>query len=157
MNEGYLGTAIVISTTSPVPVHEGLGEGNLPKLAASIRDSIKAAKPQAASEMVAWTADLHDPRFATVAINVFMGMGLAITSWQVTTPCRKHDCGFGPTKALRLPRPQSEGYASMTLSRLPVKPGAAGEGIEDCICLEATSHERCGTWKCFGSPNPVDD
>lgn len=142
LDQGYLGNAIVISTTPPVPIHKVLAEGNLPKLAASIRESIKAVTPQAASEMVEWTAGLQDPRFVTIALDAFMGMDFGVASWQAMTPYEKHDFGFGPPKALRLPHPQFEGYVFVMPSRRAVKPEAADEGIEVCVCLEASSHDR---------------
>lgn len=129
LDEGYLDNAIFTSSTSRVPIQEGLAEGNIAKLAASIRSSFQAVSPQATSKIVERTEGLHNPRFVTIAINAFLGMDFVVAGWQVMTPYEKHGFGLGPPEALRLPHPQFEGYTFVMPSRRMVKPKATDEGI----------------------------
>jgi hypothetical protein len=54
----------------------------------------------------------------------------------------RHDFGFGVAMAIRFPDPQFEGYVFVYPSRAGVKKDALDEGIEVCICLEKTCHDR---------------
>ncbi|KAK7947843.1 uncharacterized protein PG986_008729 [Apiospora aurea] len=152
----FLGNAVALPRVSVGSIEELVRapgddgkSSNLPQLAAAVRESIRTITPQYAAELPEWVAGLEDRRYIAIAMDSFLGMDLAGTSWQAMTPYEQHDFGFGLPKAMRWPHPQFEGYVFVLPSRAAVKKnansGAGGdndEGLEVCVCLEESCHDR---------------
>ncbi|KAK8087402.1 hypothetical protein PG994_002376 [Apiospora phragmitis] len=146
----FLGNAVALPRVSVGSIEElvKVGEDNLPRLAAAVRRSIRTITPQYAAELPEWVAGLEDRRYIAIAMDSFLGMDLAGTSWQGMTPYEQHDFGFGLPKAMRWPHPQFEGYVFLLPSRAAVKKqnkeggGDNDEGLEICVCLEESCHDR---------------
>ncbi|KAK8009450.1 hypothetical protein PG991_012001 [Apiospora marii] len=147
----FLGNAVALPRVSVGSIEDLVrsdGENNLPQLAAAVRESIRTITPQYAAELPEWVAGLEDRRYIAIAMDSFLGMDLAGTSWQAMTPYEQHDFGFGLPRAMRWPHPQFEGYVFVLPSRAAVKKGGdAGrgdndEGLEICVCLEESCHDR---------------
>lgn len=147
----FLGNAVALPRVSSGSIEQLVAaDDNLPRLAAAVRASIRSITPQYAAELPEWVAGLEDRRYIAIAMDSFLGMDLAGTSWQAMTPYEQHDFGFGLPRALRWPHPQFEGYVFVLPSRAGVKKNLAGgggvggndEGVEICVCLEESCHDR---------------
>lgn len=147
----FLGNAVALPRVGAVSIEELLSEGrgedsnsNLPALAAAVRASIRAITPQYVAELPAWVAGLADRRYIAIAMDAFLALDLAGTSWQAMTPYEQHDFGFGLPRAMRWPHPQFEGYVFVLPSRAAVKKGDddGDEGLEMVVCLEESCHNR---------------
>jgi len=140
--ETFMGNAVALPRTEPLPISELIADGNLPELAQRVRGSIKTITPQYVAELPEWVAGLEDRRWININMNSFLGMDLAGTSWQGMNVYKKHNFGFGVARAVRFPDPQFEGYVFVYPSRAEVKEDACDEGIEVCVCLEKSCHDR---------------
>jgi hypothetical protein len=140
--EKFMGNAVALPRTEPLRISQLVADDNLPELAQRVRKSIRTITPQYVLELPEWVAGLDDRRWINVNMNSFLGMDLAGTSWQAMNVYERHDFGFGVATAIRFPDPQFEGYVFVYPSRAGVKKDALDEGIEVCICLEKTCHDR---------------
>ncbi|QGA12495.1 hypothetical protein EYB26_000139 [Talaromyces marneffei] len=142
LSESFLGVAATPGRCEPLPLNEIIAEENLSKLAASVRSSIQEVTPQYLDGMLQWIAGHEDKRWLETSINSFLGMDLAASSWQGMAAYEKHDFGFGLPSALRWPSPPFDGFVFLYPSRADMKDAKPGEGIEVCVCLEQSCHER---------------
>jgi hypothetical protein len=140
--ETFMGNAVGLARTEPMKVSDLIADNNLPELAQKVRASIKTITPQYVAELPEWVAGLEDRRWININMDSFLGMDLAGTSWQAMNVYQQHDFGFGIARAIRFPDPQFEGYVFVYPSRADVKENAVDEGIEVCVCLEKSCHDR---------------
>lgn len=116
----YLGNAVALPRVEPVTIRSVLDDGNLPRVAATVRASIKAVTPDYVARLAEWAAGLEDRRWIMIKMDSFLGMDLAGTSWQSMSAYTKHDFGLGLPSALRWPGPAFEGYVFVFPSRAGV-------------------------------------
>jgi hypothetical protein len=141
----FFGQGAVALRPSPAPISEIINTpANLPALAGAIRASIKGMTPPFLNGLVEYISSHDDQRYLETDIDSFLGLDFAASSWRDMTAYETHDFGFGLPKALRWPSPQFEGFVFLYPSRAGVKEGegAEDEGIEVCVCLEESCHER---------------
>lgn len=142
LSESFLGVASTPGRCELLSLNDIIAEENLSKLAASVRSSIQDVTPQYLEGMLQWIAGHEDKRWLEININSFLGMDLGASSWQSMTAYEKHDFGFGLPNALRWPSPPFEGFVFLYPSRAATRNAKPDEGIEVCICLEKSCHER---------------
>jgi hypothetical protein len=140
--EIFMANAVALTRTEPIKISDLLADGNLPKIAQRVRNSIKIITTRYVAELPKWIAGLEDRRWININMSSFLGMDSTGTSWQGMTVYQKHNFGFGIAKAIRFSDPQFEGYVFVHPSRVRVKKNAADEGIEVCVCLERGCHDR---------------
>ncbi|RFU27314.1 hypothetical protein B7463_g9034, partial [Scytalidium lignicola] len=140
--QNFLGVASAPARCEPLLIKDIIATENLPKLAASVRASIKAMTPQYLTGLLERVAGHEDQRWLEISVNSFLGMDFGASSWQGMTTYEKHDFGFGLPKALRWPSPAFDGFVFVYPSRAATKDAAADEGIEACVCLEESCQQR---------------
>ncbi|KAH8819332.1 transferase family-domain-containing protein [Xylogone sp. PMI_703] len=138
----FLGVGSAPARCEPLLIKDIIAPENLPKLAASVRASIKDMTPQYLTSLLQWVAGHDDQRWLEISVNSFLGIDLGASSWQGMTAYEKHDFGFGLPKALRWPSPPFDGFVFAYPSRAAMKDATADEGIEVCVCLEESCHQR---------------
>lgn len=130
----FLGNAVAIPRTDPVPVRVVVQAGSLPRLAALVRRSTRSITPRYLDELGRWVAGLRDRRWVQIHAHAFLGMDFLASSWQPMRAYVAHDFGFGLPRALRWPNPSWDGYVFLFPSRAHLVGG--DEGLEVCLCLE---------------------
>ncbi|CAG9945004.1 unnamed protein product [Clonostachys rosea f. rosea IK726] len=142
LSERFLGVGATAARCEPLSVQELIAAENLSKVAATVRSSIKAVTPDHLRRLLQWVEGHEDKRWLEISINSFLGLDLGASSWQGMKAYEKHDFGFGLPKALRWPSPPFEGFVFLYPSRAGVEGAEEDEGIEVCVCLEESCHNR---------------
>jgi hypothetical protein len=135
----FLGNAVALARCQPMAVESLIAPNNLPDIAVSVRASIKRIDSQSIKDTASWVAGTEDKNWIAMALDSFLGMDLAGTSWQ-TMKYESKDFGFGNPKAMRFPSPAFDGYVFVYPQRL--SSSDPDEGIEICVCLEQSCQER---------------
>ncbi|CAI6036704.1 unnamed protein product [Clonostachys chloroleuca] len=140
--ERFLGVGATAARCEPLSVQELIAAENLSKVAATVRSSIKGVTTDHLRRLLQWVDGHEDKRWLEISINSFLGLDLGASSWQGMKAYEKHDFGFGLPKALRWPSPPFEGFVFLYPSRAGVEGAEEDEGIEVCVCLEESCHNR---------------
>jgi len=135
----FLGNAVSLARCEPVTIERLLAQNNLPEIASWVRISIKKINAASIKDTAAWVAGTEDKNWIAMALDSFLGMDLAGTSWQ-TMKMENKDFGFGAPRALRFPSPAFEGYVFVYPHRSSSLDPE--EGIEVCVCLEQSCQDR---------------
>lgn len=141
--ERFLGTAAIQGRAGPLSIQDiSSTPNNLPAIASAVRTSIRQLTLPYLHGMLEWITGHKDQRYLETNVNSFLGMDLGASSWQGIKAYEKHDFGFGLPRALRWPSPPFEGFVFVYPSRACFKKEGEDEGIEVCVCLEESCHER---------------
>lgn len=139
----FLGVGAAPASSEPIAIKDIVRlPQSLPRLAGAVRASIRAMTPQYITGMLEWVAGHPDRRWLEVNIHSFLGMDLGASSWQGMSAYTKHDFGFGLPSALRWPSPAMDGFVFIYPSRAGARGADPDEGVELCVCLEASCQQR---------------
>lgn len=135
----FLGNAVALARCEPVTVESLIAADNLPSIASSVRKSITRINAASIQDTASWVSGTEDKNWVAMALDSFLGMDLAGTSWQ-TMKYENKNFGFGAPKSMRFPSPAFEGYVFV----YPHRQGSSDpdEGIEVCVCLEQSCQDR---------------